>query len=40
MSQRLLYNGNFLTMDEDSSSADSVLIEGGRIKVVLSLIHI
>jgi len=34
MSQRLLYNGNFLTMDEDSSSADSVLIEGGRIKVV------
>ena len=34
MSQRLLYNGNFLTMDEDSSTADSVLIEGGRIKAV------
>ena len=34
MSQRLLYNGNFLTMDEGSSTADSVLVEGGRIKAV------
>ena len=34
MSQRLLYNGNFLTMNKDSSTADSVLIEGGRIKAV------
>ena len=34
MSQRLLYNGNFLTMDADSSSADSVLIDRGRIKAL------
>ncbi|HBP84631.1 MAG TPA: amidohydrolase, partial [Gammaproteobacteria bacterium] len=34
MSQRLLYNGNFLIMDKDYSTADSVLIEGGRIKAV------
>ncbi|MBT5818032.1 MAG: amidohydrolase [Proteobacteria bacterium] len=34
MSQRLLYNGNFLTMDADSSSADSVLTDRGRIKAL------